>query len=540
LTAMSFELRDRDVLGRMGRLRTRSGDVETPAFMPVVNPLSQTIPPKRMLGEFGCKIIIANAYLIKKHFGDAPDLDVHRLLDYDGVVATDSGAYQILVYGGIEVSQEEVIGFQKLIGSDIGVILDIPTGWDIPRSRVEWTVEETIRRAKEALPLIRDSEALWVGPVQGGRHLDLVARSARAIGSMPYQIHALGSPTEVMERYNFPVLVDMIMTAKRNLPPDRPLHLFGAGHPMMFAMSVALGCDLFDSASYALFARDGRYMTPRGTLRLKDLSHLPCSCPVCRRHGADELKKMIRGERVRRLAEHNLHVCMAEIETIKQAVVEGTLWELMEARSRGHPSMASALKRLSMYREDLERGSPGYKGRAVFIYDYSSLSRPEVTRHERLLTENYVRPEKADLLLLIQAPPSRPYRSSPQYAELEEALAERLGESSSRINVCFYAAPYGCVPAELSETYPLSQFEVPEPPDRETLEFSAEKVGAYIGCSSHSGVVLLRGLGELDGLVEEACKRAQGEKLTILSEQNPWNVDALNRLMNTLEKVLTP
>ncbi|MFH0849891.1 MAG: tRNA-guanine transglycosylase, partial [Candidatus Bathyarchaeota archaeon] len=130
---MSFELRDRDLMGRIGRLRTKGGEVETPAFMPVTNPILQNLAPKRMRREFGCDIVITNSYIIRNQFGDIPDLNVHRLLDYDGVVMTDSGAYQILVYGGVEVTQTEIIEFQKRIGSDIAVILDIPTGWDVPR-----------------------------------------------------------------------------------------------------------------------------------------------------------------------------------------------------------------------------------------------------------------------------------------------------------------------------------------------------------------------------------------------------------------------
>jgi len=167
---MSFELRDRDLLGRIGRLRTKSGMVETPAFMPVINPVLQAIPPKRMKQDFGADIVITNSYIIRKHFGDIPDLEVHKLLDYDGVVTTDSGAYQILVYGGVEVTQEEIITFQKNIGSDIAVILDIPTGWDVPRETVEYTVDETLKRAELALSLIKDTDSLWVGPVQGGKH----------------------------------------------------------------------------------------------------------------------------------------------------------------------------------------------------------------------------------------------------------------------------------------------------------------------------------------------------------------------------------
>jgi 7-cyano-7-deazaguanine tRNA-ribosyltransferase len=522
---MSFELRDRDLLGRIGRLTTKGGTLETPAFMPVVNPVTQTIPPRRMREEFGCDIIITNAYLIRKHFGDLQDLKVHAFLDYDGVVATDSGAYQILIYGDVEVSPEEIIGFQQRIGSDIAVILDIPTGWDVPRSRVEWTVEETLRRAKAALPLIEGDETLWVGPVQGGAHLDLVERSAWEIGSMPFHIHALGSPTEVMESYRFTVLVDMIMAAKRNLPPDRPLHLFGAGHPMMFSLAVALGCDLFDSAAYALYAREGRYLTPLGTRRLENLSYLPCSCPVCRRHNADEFKEMLKGERVKALTEHNLHVTMAEIETVKQAVAEGATLE-------------SALRRLYAYRDDLEKASPAYKGRGMFYFGPSGLARPQITRHLRRLETQFLPFVTHSKLLLVSAPSRRPFSQTREYKALKSAVDEGLGKAAEDLQICFYAAPFGVVPVELAETYPLSQFEVSEPLDVETLEFAAENVGSFVAKSSCREVALYAGTDPLDEVVEAKCREVcEGDKkeLTVAVESNPWRKEALERLVAALK-----
>jgi len=534
---MSFELRDRDLLGRIGRLRTKAGVVETPALLPVVNPLSQPISPRRMMEEFRCHILITNAYLIKKDLGAQPGLDVHRLLDYDGIVATDSGGYQILVYGGVKVAPDEIIAFQRSIGSDIAVILDVPTGWNVPRSRAEWSVEETLRRAEAALPLIEGDDALWVGPVQGGGYLDLVERSARAIGSMPFDIYALGSPTQVMESYRFSVLVDMIMAAKLNLPPDKPLHLFGAGHPMMFSLAVALGCDAFDSAAYALYARKDRYLTPRGTMRLRDLSYLPCSCPVCRRHDADDLREMLKGERIRALTEHNLYVSMAEMDAVKQAISEGTLWELLEVRSRAHPALASALRHLGRYRDALERGSPSYKGRGIFIFDSTDLARPEVTRYLNRLEATYRPPEGADRLLLVPAPEVKPFCRAPPYRRLRSAVEGATGRAAARIHLCFYAAPFGAVPLELSETYPLSQFEAVEPLDRETIEFAAAQAGRYVETASYSEVVLLRGAADLDGLVEDRCRdacRKRGRPLKVISDPQPWGDEALKRLVALL------
>jgi len=535
---MAFELRDRDLMGRIGRLTTKRGVVETPAFMPVINPLAQTIQPRRMQKEFGCDIVITNSYIIRKNFGDLEGLDIHRLLDYDGVVMTDSGAYQILVYGGVEVSQEEIIKYQKAIGSDIGVILDIPTGWDEPREQVEYTVEETLSRARAAVPLIEGSDALWVGPVQGGRHLDLVAKSAKEVGELPYQVHALGSPTEVMERYMFPVLVDMIVAAKRNLPPERPLHLFGAGHPMMFALAVALGCDLFDSASYALYAKDGRYLTPHGTLRIEGISHLPCSCPVCRVRTSEDLKTATKGERERLLAEHNLHVCLSEIEVVKQAIYEGSLWDLVERRSRAHPSMTAALRRLVEYRGDLEAGSPAFKGHGVFYYDYHSLARPEVTRHQRLLLENYVKPKEANVLVLVTAPLGKPFTGTDEHRRLREHLERELGPDAERLHLCYYAAPHGVTPEVLSETYPLSQYEIAEPLDHETVTATAKAVATYVKCSGHASVVIHRGKSvvddEVEAMVMDACDAAH-IPLTSVWCVDAWGGDALSALTQALK-----
>jgi 7-cyano-7-deazaguanine tRNA-ribosyltransferase len=525
---VSFELRDRDLMGRIGRLRTKSGSVETPAFMPVINPVLQTLPPRRMMAEFGCDIVITNSYIIRNHFGQVPGLRVHRLLDYDGVVMTDSGAYQILVYGDVGVSQEEIIEYQRRIGSDVAVILDIPTGWDVPRAEVERTVEETLRRARDALPLIEGSDALWVGPVQGGRHMDLVARSARLVGEMPYSVHALGSPTEVMERYMYPVLVDMVMTAKLNLPPERPLHLFGAGHPMIFALSVAMGCDLFDSAAYAIYAKDDRYLTVRGTLQLGDLQYLPCSCPVCRGRSAQDLRDLPRGERQRLLTEHNLHATMSEVSVVKQSITEGSLWDLVEARSRGHPQMTSALRRLAEYGDRLEEQSPGFKGRGVFYYDGVSARRPQVVRYRRRLRLNHGVPAGARLVLL-PAPAGRPFSTYPGFTDLKR----RLGERAAAAHLCFVAAPYGVVPEALAETYPLSQFEISEPLDAETIRSTAGGVVEYLRHVGRGDALLVSDGSELVEAVERAMRDA-GLSPEVVRVDSPWGGDAAERLLEKL------
>ncbi|MDL5503268.1 MAG: tRNA-guanine transglycosylase, partial [Candidatus Methanoperedens sp.] len=105
----------------------------------------------------------------------------------------------------------------------------------------------------------------------------------------------------------------------------------------MFSLAVALGCDLFDSASYALYAKDGRYMTARGTYHIENLQYLPCSCPICSSLSVRELLESDKREEL--LARHNLYVTFEEIRVVKQAIQEGSLWELVENRCRAHPQL---------------------------------------------------------------------------------------------------------------------------------------------------------------------------------------------------------
>lgn len=93
--------------------------------------------------------------------------NVHELLSFEGVIETDSGAYQILQYGDVEVQPNEIVRFQEKLDSDIAIILDVPTGQESSKERAKRTVDETLRRADEALRVVTRKDILWVGPVQG-------------------------------------------------------------------------------------------------------------------------------------------------------------------------------------------------------------------------------------------------------------------------------------------------------------------------------------------------------------------------------------
>ena len=144
-----FEVREKDLLARIGRLRTKGGIIETPVFMPVINPAKQAVKPRELYDDFGCRMVITNAYIIRKNQSEAAkQRGVHSLLDFPGVIMTDSGAYQILAYGKVDVTPDEIIRFQEEVGTDVATILDVPTGWKVTREHAQYTVDETVRRAK--------------------------------------------------------------------------------------------------------------------------------------------------------------------------------------------------------------------------------------------------------------------------------------------------------------------------------------------------------------------------------------------------------
>ncbi len=435
-----FEITHKDCAGRIGRLETRNGIIETPTIMPVVNPNIQTIKPSE-LRKFGAEIIITNSYIIFRK----PELKeralsegLHSLLDFDGPIMTDSGSYQLSVYGQVEVDNAQIIRFQQDIGSDIGVPLDIPTPPDVPRERAESELEITFSRAEEALGLKKDM--LLAAPVQGSTFPDLRERAASELNQLDFDIYPLGAVVPLMESYRYSDLVDVIVASKKGLSPASPVHLFGAGHPMMFSLAVALGCDLFDSASYALYAKEGRYMTVRGTYHVDKLQYLPCSCPVCTSHDANELIKSENREEL--LALHNLYVTFAEMREVKQAIKEGSLWELVEQRCRVHPQLLNGLKRALCYSDWIEQFQPA--PRSTFFYGGpESALRPEVLRYRKKLKNFDL---KGRVLIRMH----------------------RLDNEDGFDWVLDFKPPFGAYPLELKETYPFNA-EVIDEPDYESL-----------------------------------------------------------------------
>jgi 7-cyano-7-deazaguanine tRNA-ribosyltransferase len=436
-----FEILHKDLAGRIGRLSTPHGIVETPCLMPVVNPHLPLLPPAE-LERMGSDMIITNSYIIHQ---DAKlnclaiERGLHDLLGFSGPIMTDSGAFQLSVYGDVDVSPREILDFQFAIRSDISVPLDIPTPPDVERERALLELSITEERLLEAAALER--KALLAAPIQGSTYPDLRERAGNFASDLPFDVFPVGGVVPLMEAYRYRDLVDVVVAAKNGLGSGRPVHLFGAGHPMIFALAAAMGCDLFDSAAYALYARQDRYLTVQGTGKLAEMSYLPCSCPVCQDHTLKELNSS--PEKTKLLARHNLYVSLQEMKQVKESIREGSLWDLLEARCRAHPRMLDGFKRLASNGGWLERLDSARK--STFFYTSSEGSlRPEVVRYARRIDRISLQGE----VLITDNP------------QIDTAGYDR---------VLFFKPPFGAYPAELSETYPFNA-EVPEESDEASIK----------------------------------------------------------------------
>ena len=338
-----FEITSRDGQARLGKLHTQHGIVETPCLLPVINPNIRTIEPREMWDKYGIQALITNSYVIWKHEklkSVAAKEGVHSLLDYPGMIMTDSGTFQSYVYGDVEVGVEEIVQFQNEIGVDVATMLDVFTRPDMTYSQVEKAVLETIDRSKPSLKTA--GNMMLNGPIQGGVFPELRALSAKRMSELDFSIHPIGGIVPVMEQQKYTHLAKIMLATKSNLSPNRPVHMFGCGHPMLFPMLIALGADLFDSAAYVLFARDGRLLTPWGTEKISEIEEWPVIMPAIANYTPAEVRKMNKEDRTILLSKFNLEVTLQELSRCRQAVRDGTIWRLAERRSHEHPALREA------------------------------------------------------------------------------------------------------------------------------------------------------------------------------------------------------
>lgn len=447
-----FETTARDGRARLGRLHTAHGVVETPCLLPVINPNIRTIEPREMWDKYGIQAVITNSYVIWKHdfLRDKAQKDgVHALLDFPGTVMTDSGTFQSYIYGDVEVGVEEIVEFQASIGVDIATMLDIFTRPDMSFEEVSEAVDETISRGVTSIECAKGM--MLNGPIQGGLFTELRQRSAKEMSNLDFAVHPIGGIVPIMEQQSYVELAKIILACKGELNPSKPVHLFGCGHPMLFPMAIALGADLFDSAAYALFARDGRLLCPWGTERIDELVEWPMIMPCVARHTPEEVRALDKDEKMKILAHYNLEMTLAELSRCRQAVREGKIWELAEKRSHQHPSLRDAWNYVLNLQSEwiIEAQQTPKTGGIAWMGDESAL-RPELVRARNRLIERWSPLHEGRVLVIHGA--AGPWR-------------ERVGNLVARLKnvekdlVILISTPIGLLPYSLEDLQPFAHID---------------------------------------------------------------------------------
>ncbi|MHA1686878.1 MAG: tRNA guanosine(15) transglycosylase TgtA [Candidatus Heimdallarchaeaceae archaeon] len=488
-----LETLDSDLHGRICKYTLQNGDVITPTLLPVIDPKENLISGSDIKNKYKFNFVITSAYLYYKRYG-IPDKssDIHEVINYAGNVMMDSGAYQILVYGDVDINPLESLKIQGSLKPEIGVILDVPIGVNDSYDIAEQKILQTIERVELSLPILENLDYMkWALPIQGGKHLNLITKYIEILKKRGYldffDMFALGSVAPVMGQYDYLSLFKMIITARELLPYNVPLHLFGAGHPMIFPYIVALGCDTFDSAAYVLFAKEDRYMTSNATYKISNLDELPCSCKVCADWTPKEILNEPKKKRIQLIAEHNLHVSTAELRNVKSAIKEGRLWELLEQKSKSHPNLFKAFNYVVKSQKSLfwEVGTPITKYSGIKIYDDLSIYRPELTRIKQKIIDNYIPNGKSLFVISIsdQLPPIELIKTKNIREKIDNAIQHQY-------DIALFIPFFGIVPLGLAETFPFSQFvfsDIITPAMMETIQSYSE---TFLKSKEYDNVIL--------------------------------------------------
>ena len=247
-----------------------------------------------------------------------------------------------------------------------------------------------------------------------------------------------------MERQRYRELVEIILACREHIPWNRPIHMFGCGHPHLFPICVALGADLFDSAAYALFARDDRMLMPWGTVKLGDLDEFPISTAALSGHTPASVLSLPDDARCELLARHNLEVTASELARCRQAVRDGTIWKLVEERSHTNASLREATEYLyANMPEGLVAATNPLRNGGVRMSQDLPTSPPSIAALGRLLNSYETDSNRAILI----SGTSGPWRD--RIGGLVHSIANRWPDAS-----VFIETPLGLLPYTMEDVSP--------------------------------------------------------------------------------------
>jgi len=360
---MSFKIlhKDRKTKARVGVLKTKSGKIETPFFMPVATKTAAKHISSEDLHSMNAKAIISNAFVLSLRPG--ADLikemgGIGEFMSYSGITFTDSGGFQMyspsLYLGSKEegvmfrdpyvgekkfVTPEENMKTQLKLGSDVAMCLDSMPLIEESKKSIAEAVRKTTnwaKRCKEQHDKLQSNisdnkRQLLFGICQGGIHGDLREISARQIGEIDFDGYAigglaLGEPKEAEYK--------MIDVAKSILPENKPVYLMGVGEPIELLEAVSRGVDIFDSRFPTKNARRGTLFTSKGRISIRNAAFKKdngpidkeCDCFVCKTYTCAYLRHLLMHEEgvgMRLASYHNLYFLQNLMEESRSAIKKG-------------------------------------------------------------------------------------------------------------------------------------------------------------------------------------------------------------------------
>jgi len=346
---------------RRGTLSTPHGTLETPVFMPVGTQATvKAMKPETVieLGREGASIILSNTYHLYLRPGHEIIREaggLHRFMNWDGAILTDSGGFQVFSLGDLRKITEEGVAFrshidgsshmftpeksievQNALGSDIMMAFDECAPYPADRDYVKRSLERTTRWLKRCKDYHQDVQRQSLfGIMQGGVYPDLRRRSAEEIVDLDLPGYAIGGlsvgePKELM--------YEVLDSCVDHLPADKVRYLMGVGSPDCLFEGVERGIDMFDCVLPTRIARNGTAFTSGGRVAIKNakyerdftpLDH-DCDCYTCRNYSRAYLRHLFKSNEILSsmlLTEHNLHFLVRTMENIRQAIEEDRFLE---------------------------------------------------------------------------------------------------------------------------------------------------------------------------------------------------------------------
>ena len=361
--AIRYELikTDKQTGARLGIVHTPHGSFETPAFMPVGTQATvKTMSPEEVKG-MGAGIILSNTY----HLWLRPGHEIireagglHKFMNWDRGILTDSGGFQVFSLSDIRRIEEEGVHFrnhlngdklflspeksmeiQNALGSDIMMAFDECPPYPATYEYMKNSVERTSRWAERCLKAhARPEDQGLFGIVQGGEFEDLRKQSAKDLVSLDFPGYAIGGlsvgePKDIMNR--------MLEYTTPLLPSNKPRYLMGVGSPDSLIDGAIRGIDMFDCVLPTRIARNGTCMTSQGRLVVKNAKYARdfgpldpnCDCYTCKNYSRAYIRHLIKADEtfgIRLTSYHNLYFLQDLMRQVRQAIREDRLGDFRE------------------------------------------------------------------------------------------------------------------------------------------------------------------------------------------------------------------